>query len=81
MIEVTVDTIRPDDSVRAPGAVGPSSIAIGEGLADNGDRVTFAGDYRAMVNLYIAVKAGEGPVVQVEPYQIIKRESATGGPA
>lgn len=69
VIEVTVDTVRtaPHDGP------GPSTVAIGEGVTDTGERITFVGEYNPMVNLYVAIEAGESPVVHLEPYQIIGR--------
>lgn len=72
METVTVDTVRPDPSAAH------STLAIGEGVNEAGERVTFAGEVRHMGAIAKALADGSGEDVQVEleSYQILTRETA-----
>lgn len=58
------------DTVRAPGAA--STLALGEGRREcDGRRVTFAGDWRPMMQIARAIEAGETPVARVPRYAVL----------
>jgi hypothetical protein len=67
---VTVDTVRPDPSAAH------STVAIGEGINEDGDRITFVGEARLMSAIAQDLGGDEPIEVELESYQIIGREPA-----
>lgn len=50
---------------------GASTVAIGEGVAEDGTPVRFAGDWRPMRDIAIALESGDEVEANVESWQVL----------